>query len=101
VRSVTLVASPNFDHRQSAGGHDAGWSVYFAVTPNSPTMTLSEELLKRALNRQAAEACSVATKLTQIASTTEVIVEFGQADFLTIPDRQISSCVCMHSCQNF
>jgi hypothetical protein len=39
---------------QSERGED--WSVFYAVTPDSLTVTLSEALLKRALNRQAARS---------------------------------------------
>jgi len=35
---------------------DENWTVYYAVTPDSLTVTLSEDLLKRALDRQIAGA---------------------------------------------
>ena len=35
---------------------DENWAVYYAVTPDSLTLTLSEALLKRALDRQIARA---------------------------------------------
>ncbi len=47
----------------SGDGPDADWSVYYAVTPDSLTITLSEPLLKRALNRQAARIGGQATNL--------------------------------------
>jgi hypothetical protein len=42
--------APSKLSRESGPGDD--WSVYYAVTPDSLTVTLSEALLKRALDRQ-------------------------------------------------
>jgi hypothetical protein len=50
-RSYVKVASNKLS-AQSEPGDD--WSLYYAVTPDSLTVTLSEALLKRALDRQAA-----------------------------------------------
>ena len=52
-RPYVKVASNKLS-AQSEPGDD--WSVYYAVTPDSLTLTLSEALLKRALDRQAARA---------------------------------------------
>jgi hypothetical protein len=44
--------------RSSQPRPDADWSIYYAVTPDSLTVTLSEDLLKRALDRQAARSAT-------------------------------------------
>lgn len=49
-----VKVAPNKLSAQTEPGED--WSVYYAVTPDSLTVTLSEALLKRALDRQAARA---------------------------------------------
>ena len=51
--------SPNKLSAEAEPGAD--WSVYYAVTPDSLTVTLSEALLKRALDRQSARAAGQAT----------------------------------------
>jgi hypothetical protein len=45
-----VKVAPSKLSRESGPGDD--WSVYYAVTPDSLTVTLSEALLKRALDRQ-------------------------------------------------
>jgi len=48
-RAYVKVAHP----RSSADPDAKDWAVYYAVTPDSLTVTLSESLLKRALDRKA------------------------------------------------
>jgi hypothetical protein len=55
--------SPNKQSAEAEPGND--WSVYYAVTPDALTVTLSEALLKRALDRQAAHSGSNTNRVGQ------------------------------------
>jgi len=52
-RAYVKVAANKLSAEAEPG---ADWSVYYAVTPDSLTVTLNEALLKRALDRQSARA---------------------------------------------
>lgn len=62
-QSYVKVAASKSSARSKPG---EDWSVFYAVTPDSLTVTLSEALLKRALDRQAARA------------DTNVVVQIGK-----------------------
>lgn len=47
---------------------DENWTVYYAVTPDSLTVTLSEDLLKRALDRQIARSNTNAPAVSGVKS---------------------------------
>ncbi|MCE5231613.1 hypothetical protein LLG95_18700 [bacterium] len=55
---VRISATPSADETETG---TMPWSIYYAATPKSLTVTLNEALLKRALDRQAARPAAAAT----------------------------------------
>jgi len=62
-RPYVKVAPAQLSMRAEQGGD---WAVYYAVTPDSLTVTLSENLLKRALDRQAARTNGIIAAVPEV-----------------------------------